>query len=67
MPTCGTCGAWFSSPELAREPLDEFLETAGSIQRFQVANRLDLAESEVPGAVVCADCVAAAIQWANVD
>lgn len=62
---CESCGAPARPDD--RRVLDEFLVTAIDIQRFQVANRLGIADDAVDEAVLCADCAAAATQWANVD
>lgn len=65
MPACAACGA--PAAEDDRAGLDAFLRTASEIQHFQVANRLGVAGDDLPGAVICQDCAAAAAQWANVE
>lgn len=61
--TCSSCGA----PADDRGALDEFLASASDIQRYQIANRLRISEEAINDAPLCADCVTAAVQWANVD
>jgi len=62
---CESCGR--RAAEADRGALDDFLAAATDIQRFQVVNRLNLPTERVDDAILCPDCVAAAIQWANVD
>lgn len=62
---CESCGR--PATDTDREALDDFLGAATDHQRFQLSNRLDLDPERIDAAVLCADCVAAAIQWANVD